>query len=74
VPTDFCARVETAVGGEVTRKELRPDDWQEIWPELDAQSEKKTAATGAAEESNEELRREVDLGCRQPADPKKVSQ
>lgn len=32
VPTAMCSRVETALG--VRRQNLRPDDWQQIWPEL----------------------------------------
>lgn len=34
VPTEKMALIEQACGGAVTRKEMRPDDWQEIWPEL----------------------------------------
>jgi DNA-binding transcriptional regulator YdaS (Cro superfamily) len=34
VPVERCAQLERATGGVVTRKDLRPDDWQEIWPEL----------------------------------------
>jgi len=29
-----CVSIEVATGGRVTRKDLRPDDWQRIWPEL----------------------------------------
>lgn len=29
-----CVAIEFATGGEVTRKDMRPDDWQSIWPEL----------------------------------------
>lgn len=29
-----CTAIERATAGAVTRQELRPDDWQEIWPEL----------------------------------------
>lgn len=29
----FCVQIEEATGGAVTRADLRPDDWQEIWPE-----------------------------------------
>ncbi len=29
-----CALLEKESGGKVTRQDLRPDDWQEIWPEL----------------------------------------
>lgn len=31
----YCTRIERATGGLVSRKDLRPDDWMEIWPELD---------------------------------------
>lgn len=34
VPVDRCAAVEAAVNGLVTRADLRPEDWQAIWPEL----------------------------------------
>jgi len=34
VPIPWCPKVESVTGGEVTRKDLRPRDWQEIWPEL----------------------------------------
>lgn len=36
-----CAAIEQATGGQVTRRDLRPDDWHLIWPEL---AEKKGAA------------------------------
>ncbi|WP_081760435.1 transcriptional regulator [Bordetella petrii] len=39
VPVEHCAAVELATDGAVTRQELRPDDWQRIWPELAAQQE-----------------------------------
>ncbi len=35
IPVRFCARIEAATEGRVTRKDLRPDDWQAIWPELE---------------------------------------
>ena len=34
VPLHRCAAIEAATGGAVTRRDLRPDDWQQIWPEL----------------------------------------
>lgn len=34
VPVEYCARIEAATGGAVTRQSLRPDDWHLIWPEL----------------------------------------
>ena len=30
----LASKVERSSGGAVTRQMLRPDDWQEIWPEL----------------------------------------
>ena len=34
VPVRRCLAIELETGGVVTRKDLRPDDWQEYWPEL----------------------------------------
>lgn len=34
VPLEHCTKIEIATGGAVTRKDLRPDDWHEIWIEL----------------------------------------
>ena len=34
VPIKRCVAIEAATKGKVTRKDLRPHDWQEIWPEL----------------------------------------
>lgn len=34
VPAEHCAAIETATAGAVTRRDLRPNDWQDIWPEL----------------------------------------
>lgn len=43
---EYCALIEAATGGRVTRKDLRPDDWQVIWPELaQAQVQPAPAAT-----------------------------
>ena len=33
-PAELCALIERATGGDVTRRDLRPDDWHRIWPEL----------------------------------------
>lgn len=33
-PIERCVPIEKATGGLVTRKDLRPDDWAQIWPEL----------------------------------------
>lgn len=29
-----CVAIERATNGAVTRRDLRPDDWRAIWPEL----------------------------------------
>lgn len=34
VPIEWCARIEIATNGAVTRRDLRPTDWMRIWPEL----------------------------------------
>ena len=38
VPIAHMALIERITEGAVTRRDLRPDDWQDIWPEL-AESE-----------------------------------
>lgn len=40
-----CLAIERATAGAVTRRDLRPDDWQLIWPEL-AQPEAAGVAAG----------------------------
>lgn len=34
VPAVRAVQIEKATNGEVTRADLRPDDWEQIWPEL----------------------------------------
>jgi hypothetical protein len=34
IPVKRCVQIEQATGGLVTRRDLRPDDWAQIWPEL----------------------------------------
>jgi len=34
VPIERCPAIELATSGKVTRRDLRPDDWHLIWPEL----------------------------------------
>ena len=36
IPVYRCVAIEAATGGKVTRKDLRPDDYWLIWPELKA--------------------------------------
>ena len=38
VPVHRCTAIEAATDGAVTRRDLRPDDWQQIWPELATQT------------------------------------
>ena len=42
VPLERCVQIERATNGEVRRQDLRPHDWQDIWPEL-AQAPASTA-------------------------------
>lgn len=30
----YCVSIERATDGAVTRRDLRPNDWAQIWPEL----------------------------------------
>ena len=34
IPFHFGAPIELATGGQVTRKEMFPCDWERLWPEL----------------------------------------
>ena len=34
VPIQHCPAIERMTEGRVSRQQLRPDDWQVIWPEL----------------------------------------
>lgn len=36
VPPKQCVRIEALTRGQVTRRDLRPEDWVEYWPELAA--------------------------------------
>lgn len=42
----YCVAIEGVTDGKVTRRDLRPDDWQDIWPEL-AESQPITPAAQA---------------------------
>jgi DNA-binding transcriptional regulator YdaS (Cro superfamily) len=35
---ELCVFIEEASGGKVTRRDLRPEDWQRMWPELRTQA------------------------------------
>ena len=47
VPIDRAAQIDRATDGAVTRRDLRPDDWGDIWPEL-VDDEHPWIARGAA--------------------------
>jgi DNA-binding transcriptional regulator YdaS (Cro superfamily) len=37
IPIRHCVPIERITNGAVGRRDLRPDDWQDIWPELTQQ-------------------------------------
>ena len=59
VPIERCVAIERATKGAVTRKELRPDDWQLIWPELQADNEQLKATDDVQPPTGRSLRREA---------------
>lgn len=38
IPVRYCAAIEQASSGEVTRKDCRPVDWHVYWPDMAGQS------------------------------------
>ena len=57
VAIERCVPIERATGGAVTRRDLRPNDWQDIWPEL---AEKQTPALSQqAQEATKAVAQEV---------------
>ena len=47
VATKRCTAIERATAGVVSRQDLRPEDWREVWPELAAAHEKELEDRGA---------------------------
>lgn len=45
-PIERCVPIERATCGTVTRQDLRPEDWRDIWPEL-AEAQVNSACTAA---------------------------
>lgn len=43
-----CVMLESLTEGAVSRKDLRPDDWMEIWPELPRDTAKQRRTRRAA--------------------------
>lgn len=44
---EHCSAIERFLGGAVTRKQLRPDDWHLVWPELVPQADSVVHGEGA---------------------------
>lgn len=44
VAIERCVPIERATDGAVTRRDLRPNDWRDIWPELADSEPKPTQA------------------------------
>ena len=47
ISPERAVAIEGATGGQVTRKELFPESWQRIWPELDRSKRTKPQAAQA---------------------------
>ena len=47
-PEKHCVTIERETAGEIDRRELRPDDWLAIWPELNRRDTTKTRKTDKA--------------------------
>lgn len=60
VPALHCVPIERAVGGAVTRRDLRPADFHLIWPELDRGGKKvKPSLTKIKKEKSKKVSREA---------------
>ena len=44
IPLEHATAIEKFTGGFVTRRDIRPDDWRDIWPELADSEPKHTQA------------------------------
>jgi DNA-binding transcriptional regulator YdaS (Cro superfamily) len=49
ISPERCVLLERATGGLVTRKELRPADWQRIWPELEVRFDRRATDISSEE-------------------------
>ena len=47
IPANRAVAIERATGGLVTRQEMFPDTWQDVWPELAKPRKRKAEAQGA---------------------------
>lgn len=46
VSPEYAVAIERATKGAVKRKDLRPDDWERIWPELSKEPAKEGGLSG----------------------------
>lgn len=47
ISAERCPAIESLTGGAVTRRDLRPDDWWLVWPELVTKAHPIPAAAAA---------------------------
>lgn len=45
IPVSFGASIERATGGLVTRRDMFPNDWMRIWPELETEPDQHRRST-----------------------------
>lgn len=57
IRAEFCSAIERETEGAITRRDLRPSDWQEIWPELAVQPN--VAASGSHPEAEDDAQPET---------------
>ncbi|MDN7936414.1 YdaS family helix-turn-helix protein [Burkholderia metallica] len=49
IAIDKCVAIERITAGEVTRRDLRPADWRDIWPELAQRHDEMVSASVRAD-------------------------
>lgn len=54
VPVKYCLAIEIETGKKISRKDLRPDDWQKIWPELAIKSTTEKVRDGGVRSAKRE--------------------
>lgn len=67
-----AVEIERDTGGSVSRKDLFPDDWHRIWPELQGAAAVVAGGPPCEELLKQEALREAQGGVRQPIDREKV--
>ena len=60
IPLEHATAIEKFTGGLVTRRDIRPDDWRDIWPELaDSEPNQAQAPASKAQVATEAVARQV---------------